>query len=101
MEYSFSRPTTWPAASSASTDVREQIESSTRHAGAEKQPNANPRREMYPKEQWLALKPIIQQLYVNEGQTFNEVAQYLHEYHDFSPSYVMSDQLIALSRADV
>jgi hypothetical protein len=44
------------------------------------------RREMYPKEQWLALKPIIQRLYLEESQTYNEVADYLHEYHDFSPT---------------
>jgi hypothetical protein len=24
---------------------------------------------MYPKEQWLSLKPVILQLYVDEGQT--------------------------------
>lgn len=44
------------------------------------------RREMYPKEQWLALKPIIQQLYVEERKTFNEVADHLQEHHDFSPT---------------
>jgi hypothetical protein len=41
---------------------------------------------MYPKEQWLALKPIIKQMYVDEGHTFNKVAEYLREHHDFHPT---------------
>lgn len=45
-----------------------------------------PRHKMYPKEKWLALKPIIQQLYIDEGQTFREVAEYLREHHDFDPT---------------
>jgi hypothetical protein len=49
-------------------------------------PDMKPRREIYPKEQWLALKPIIQQLYVDEGQTFRKVAEYLHKHHDFNPT---------------
>jgi hypothetical protein len=51
-----------------------------------KQSDMNGRRKMYPKEQWLALRPIIQRLYVDEGQTFLKVAEYLHEHHDFNPT---------------
>lgn len=51
-----------------------------------KQSDISGRRKMYPKEQWLALRPIIQRLYVDEGQTFLKVAEYLHEHHDFNPT---------------
>jgi tetratricopeptide (TPR) repeat protein len=46
----------------------------------------NARRKMYPKEQWLALKPIIQRLYVDEGQTFLKVAEFLNETRGFNPT---------------
>lgn len=55
-------------------------------SGPTKVPDMNARRKMYPKEQWAVLKPIIQKLYVEEGQTFTKVAQYLHEHHGFSPT---------------
>jgi hypothetical protein len=51
-----------------------------------KQSEINGRRKMYPKEQWLVLRPIIQRLYVDEGQTFLKVAEYLHEHHNFNPT---------------
>ena len=51
-----------------------------------KQSDTNGRRKVYPKEQWLALRPIIQRLYVDEGQTFVKVAEYLHEQHNFNPT---------------
>ena len=51
-----------------------------------KQSDINGRRKMYPKEQWLALRPIVQRLYVDEGQTFLKVAEYLHEHHNFNPT---------------
>jgi hypothetical protein len=51
-----------------------------------KQSEMNGRRKMYPKEQWLALRPIIQRLYVDEGQTFLKVAGYLHEHYNFNPT---------------
>jgi hypothetical protein len=54
-----------------------------------KQSDINGRRKMYPREQWLALRPIIQRLYVDEGQTFLKVAEYLHEHHDFNPTRVL------------
>ena len=51
-----------------------------------KQGGINGRRKMYPKKHWLALRPIIQRLYVDEGQTFLKVAEYLHEHHNFNPT---------------
>ncbi|KAE9362669.1 hypothetical protein N431DRAFT_525010 [Stipitochalara longipes BDJ] len=41
---------------------------------------------MYPKEQWLALKPAIQRLYIEEGQTFTQVAEHLDQHHGFKPT---------------
>jgi hypothetical protein len=55
-------------------------------AGPNPLPYVKPRREIYSKEQWLALKPFIQQLYIDEGQTFRKVAEYLHQHHDFNPT---------------
>jgi len=46
----------------------------------------NARRQMYPKEQWLAVKPVIQHLYVDEGHTFLQVAEYLDRHHGFKPT---------------
>jgi hypothetical protein len=51
-----------------------------------KPPEMNARRKMYPKEQWLALKPLIYRLYIEESQTFIKVAGYLQEYHGFKPT---------------
>ena len=39
------------------------------------------RRNMYPKEQWQALKLVIERLYVKEGQTFTKVAEYLRDHY--------------------
>jgi hypothetical protein len=44
------------------------------------------KRKMYPKEQWLALKPLIHRLYIDENQTFTKVAEYLQEHHGFNPT---------------
>jgi hypothetical protein len=41
---------------------------------------------MYPKEQWLALRPLIYRLYIGENQTFTKVAEYLQEHHGFNPT---------------
>ena len=38
------------------------------------------------KLQWEAMKPLIQRLYVTEGQTFAKVAEYLQKHHAFNPS---------------
>ena len=43
-------------------------------------------RKMYSKEKWAALKPIIQRLYVDENQTFRQVASCLARNHGFSPT---------------
>ncbi|PMD46893.1 hypothetical protein L207DRAFT_383238, partial [Hyaloscypha variabilis F] len=37
-------------------------------------------------EQWLAVKPVIQHLYVDEGHTFLQVAEYLDRHHGFKPT---------------
>jgi hypothetical protein len=76
----------WTPVSSAMADVGDEQVSPTIRVGPEKLPEMNARRSMYPKQQWLALKPIIKQLYVNEGQTFSKVAEYLRTHHDFSPT---------------
>jgi hypothetical protein len=86
MEGNFSGPI-WASALSEPTDTQEP-ESSMTLAGPKQLPCMKQRLDIYPKEQWLALKPIIQQLYVDEGQTFRKVAEYLHEYHDFNPTQV-------------
>jgi hypothetical protein len=53
-------------------------------AEAQQEMLAKPSRsQIYSKEQWQALKPIIEQLYVVEGQTFVKVAQYLVKHHNF------------------
>jgi hypothetical protein len=44
------------------------------------------RSKMYPKQQWLVLKPVIQQLYIDENQTFTKVAEYLDQNHGFKPT---------------
>jgi hypothetical protein len=41
---------------------------------------------MYSKEQWQALKHVIERLYVTEGQTFIKVAEYLQEHHGVKPT---------------
>ncbi|CZR66338.1 uncharacterized protein PAC_16239 [Phialocephala subalpina] len=58
-------------------------------------PDNAPRRKMYSKEQWQALKTIIYQLYVDEGQTFSKVSEYLHEHHDFNPTKRQFDRRIS------
>lgn len=44
------------------------------------------RGQMYPKEFWLALKPDIQRLYIEEELTFTKVAEYLDQHHSFKPT---------------
>jgi hypothetical protein len=44
------------------------------------------KRKMYPKEQWLALKPLIHRLYIDENQSFTKVAKYLQEHYGFNPT---------------
>jgi hypothetical protein len=71
---------------SAVADVGNEQLSPTIRVEPEKLPEMITRRNTYPKQQWLALKPIIEQLYVNEGQTFSKVAEYLRAHHAFSPT---------------
>jgi hypothetical protein len=73
-------------ASSPHTSTGQEEESSTmafrRGMGAE----SIARRKMYPKEQWLTLKPLIHRLYIDENQTFTKVAEYLQELYGFNPT---------------
>ena len=76
----------WNPASSAVAGVGDKQISPFTQAGPEKLPEMNARRNKYSKQQWLELKPIIKQLYIDEGQTFSKVAEYLQEYHGFTPT---------------
>jgi len=55
-------------------------------SGSHKIKEMNARRQMYPKEFWVALKPVIQRSYIEEGQTFTKVAEYLDQHHGFKPT---------------
>jgi hypothetical protein len=50
------------------------------------QPDMNARRKMYPKSHWEAMKPLIHQLYIEENQTFTNVAAYLDQNHGLNPT---------------
>jgi hypothetical protein len=76
---------TGPASSHDILDEQEDA-SLTMIPGLGKKAETNARRKMYPKEQWLALKPLIYRLYITENQTFTEVAQHLQEHHRFDPT---------------
>ena len=76
---------TGPASSHDIIDEQEDA-SLTMIPGLGKKTETNARRKMYPKGQWLALKPLIYRLYITESQTFTKVAQYLHEHHGFNPT---------------
>jgi hypothetical protein len=78
----------WSAASFIAALTHEDKESSMALPRTTELPTMNQRRKIYPKERWQALKPTIELLYVNEGQTFTKVAEYLAEHHDFHPTYV-------------
>jgi len=41
-------------------------------------------------EEWMALKPVIERLYIHENKTYEEVAKYLGRNHNFEPTYVQS-----------
>jgi hypothetical protein len=74
------------AASSVPAGGGPDTQSSMTICGEEKLGETNARRKMYPKEQWLALKPVIQRLYIDENQTFTKVAEYLDQNHGFKPT---------------
>ena len=44
------------------------------------------KRKMIHKEQWARLKPVVERLYVKEGRTLRQVAEYLGEHHDLNPT---------------
>jgi hypothetical protein len=74
------------ASASSEPALTEKPEASATLFGPEQAAVMKPRHKMYPKEKWLSLQPIIQQLYVDEGWTFREVAEYLRQHHDFNPT---------------
>jgi hypothetical protein len=79
----------WPfigPASSMSVDITQEDGSLMTRSASGRVREAKARRKMYPKEQWLAMKPVIQQLYADEGRTFAKVVEYLHEFHSFNPT---------------
>jgi hypothetical protein len=79
----------WPfmgPASSMPVDVIQEDGSSMMRSASGRVGETKARRKMYPKEQWLAMKPVIQQLYIDEGRTFAKVVEYLHENHGFNPT---------------
>ncbi|KAH8769288.1 hypothetical protein BGZ57DRAFT_466020 [Hyaloscypha finlandica] len=77
-----------PTSPASSHDIFDEQEdaSSTMIPGLGKKAETNARRKMYPKEQWIALKPLIYRLYITESRTFIKVAQYLREHHGFNPT---------------
>jgi hypothetical protein len=68
------------------TCTQQEEESSTVVSEPSKDGESIARRKMYSKEQWLALKPLIHRLYIDENQTFTKVAEYLQEHHGFNPT---------------
>ncbi len=61
-------------------------------------PPAN-QRKVYTKEQWEALKPIIERLWLAEKLPFRLVAEVLKNEYDFFPTYVsLSRMLLAGSK---
>jgi hypothetical protein len=77
--------TTDPASSHGIVEAQTDV-SPTMISRLGKKADTNARRKMYPKKQWLALKPLIYRLYINESQTVTKVAQHLHEHHGFNPT---------------
>jgi hypothetical protein len=43
-------------------------------------------RKQFPKAQWVALKPLIHQLYITEKRTIAQVTSYLNEHYGFNPT---------------
>jgi hypothetical protein len=68
------------------TRTEQEEDRSTMDSGPGKEGKNSARRKMYPKEQWLALKPLIHRLYIDENQAFTKVAEYLQEHHGFNPT---------------
>jgi hypothetical protein len=51
----------------------------------------------YTSEEWRRHRPLITQLYFEEGRTLKDVAEYLKREYDFGPTYV----LLSLSSGSV
>jgi hypothetical protein len=88
MEYNFST-SIWTSTDSASPHampIIQQGERPIQTSGTEGVREADARRNIYSQEQWQTLKPVIERLYVTEGQTFIKVVEYLHEHHGVKPS---------------
>ncbi|KAH8765260.1 hypothetical protein F5882DRAFT_383150 [Hyaloscypha sp. PMI_1271] len=88
MEDNFLESICAPTGPASSHDIIDEQEdaSLTMIPGLGKKAETNARRKMYPKEQWIALKPLIYRLYITESRTFIKVAQYLREHHGFNPT---------------
>lgn len=43
----------------------------------------------YTSEEWRRHRPLITQLYFEEGRTLKDVAEYLKKEFDFAPTYVL------------
>src|ERR1700753_1066543 len=43
----------------------------------------------YTSEEWRRHRPLITQLYFEEGRTLKDVAEYLKREYDFAPTYVL------------
>jgi hypothetical protein len=43
----------------------------------------------YSSEEWRRHRPLITQLYFEEGRTLKDVAEYLKREYDFAPTYVL------------
>jgi hypothetical protein len=73
----------------ASNDIvqeRERITSVSDHNKLELGLEIKTKRKMISKEQWDPLKPVVERLYVKEGRTLRQVAEYLKEHHDLIPT---------------
>src|SRR3978361_554941 len=46
----------------------------------------------YTSEEWRRHRPLITQLYFEEGRTLKDVAEYLKREYDFAPTYVLLPQ---------
>jgi len=44
-------------------------------------------RQQLSKDEWESLKPLIQRLYIEENQTFRDIATTLRDSHGFFPTY--------------
>jgi hypothetical protein len=45
-----------------------------------------PRLRAFSKKDWADLKPIIRKLYLDQGQTLEQLAKYLEDNHGYKPT---------------